>query len=308
MKEEFLSTESTNRRLKASSSTPNFLYDYNCSFLNNHTQNRKLNYKAKKIIEKYTYKGYKDEYSNNDISLSLSYSSKDIQKSYKKFCYKEGDDYDILVNKNKNLKRLFEQANCSLILSLQKQEKMEIKYEKEKKDILEKLSKIQEKYELYAESHQRLNDIKGKTDEITNSYGRLLASYLKLDCQFKKFKDKIEKIYDNINTFIENCYKEKTINILSFEYLLHIKKEISDKLKISDELNSTSNKYMTNNLEKERINNKIHTYYTKKYHNNDYTKRNDKIKNKFNKTTNYSLINRYKNDDLINNKLLFSNI
>lgn len=307
MREELLSTESTNRRLKAASSSPNFTYDYNCCCINNYPQTRNLNYKAKKIIEKYTSKGYKDDYSNNDISLNLSSSSKDNQKSYKNYFYKEGDDYDILVNKNKNLKRLFEQVNCSLIISLQNQEKMEIKYEKEKKEILERLSKIQEKYELYAESHQRLNNMKGKNDEITNSYGRLLASYLQLDCQFKKFRDKIGKIYDDINIFIEKSYKENTINILSFEYLLHIKNEINDKLKSYDELNLTNNKFIQKNLEKELINKKIHTYYTKKYHNNDFTKRNDKIKNKCNKTTNYSLINKYKNADLMNNTNYMNN-
>ena len=112
MKEETLTTDSTNRR-RTSSKIPSFTYDYKYSFLNNE-QTRNLNFKTKKIIEKYTCHDYSNENLKDDFNLHLSGETKDNLKAYDKFIYKNGDNYDTLINKNKNLKRLFEQANCSL--------------------------------------------------------------------------------------------------------------------------------------------------------------------------------------------------
>ena len=84
---------------------------------------------------------------------------------------------------------------------------------------------------------------------------------------------------------------------------MHIKKEINDKFNIDEKEDSKNNKFIKNiNCDKKLIQNKLHTYYTKKYHNNDFTKRNDKIKNAFNKSKNLSLINIKKKDYLIETK------
>ena len=296
-----LSFESNLRRNKTSLSSPSLTYEIKYSTLNSF-QTRNSDYKAKKIIERYTSKYYKTKnYYDNNICIDCK--SNCNFSTFKKYCYKEGDDYDILKNKNKNLKRLFEEANCSLILCLKNQEKMESQYENEKKEILERLSKIQNKYELYAENYQKLNIYKEKLNEITTSYEQLLGLYIKLDCEFKKYKDKIAKIYNNLNKFIENNCENDSANIQSFEYLLHIKKEINDKFNIDEKEDSKNNKFIKNsNCDKKLIQNKLHTYYTKKYHNNDFTKRNDKIKNAFNKSKNLSLINIKKKDYLIETK------
>ena len=180
---------------------------------------------------------------------------------------------------------------------------MESQYENEKKEILERLSKIQNKYELYAENSQKLNIYKEKLNEITTSYEQLLGLYIKLDCEFKKYKDKIAKIYNNINKFIENNCDNDSAKIQSFEYILHIKKEINDKFNVDEKEYGKNNKFIKNiNCDKKLIQNKLHSYYTKKYHNNDFTKRNDKIKNTFNKTKNLSLISKKKKESLIEKK------
>ena len=155
-----LSFESNLRRNKTSLSSPSLTYEIKYSTLNSF-QTRNSDYKAKKIIERYTSKYYKTKnYYDNNICIDCK--SNCNFSTFKKYCYKEGDDFDILKNKNKNLKRLFEEANCSLILCLKNQEKMESQYENEKKEILERLSKIQNKYELYAENYQKLNIYKEK--------------------------------------------------------------------------------------------------------------------------------------------------
>ena len=290
MREETLTAESTNRRFRASTSSPILLYDYKYPYTNN-VQDNTLSLRAKKIIDKYNSKSFKkDYYSNDDYNFRLSLTSRESSNEYKKYIFEEGDNYEILKNKNKNLKRLFEQANCSLILSLKKQEKLERKYEEEKKDILDKLCKIEKKYEIYAESHQKLN-------EITNSYNQLLALYLKVNNEIKKFKDNISIIFNNMNDFIEEYYENDSANILSFEYLLHIKNEMKDKFNIKEINNHKNNKY--NNFEKRIMSNKLKTYYNKKYYNKEFTNKNDKISNKYNKSANNALIN--KKDFLINN-------
>jgi hypothetical protein len=297
MKEEFLTTQSTSRILKYSPSFGNYTYDYkDSSSINNQTQ--ALSYKAKKIIEKYNSKNRNHNLLNVDNNLSLSFSSKENNQEYKKFFYKEGDNYDVLVNKNKNLKRLFEEANCSLILSLKKQEKMEMKYENEKKEILEKLSNIQTKYELYARSHQKLNDFERKINEMNDSYNQLVELYIKSNYEINNIRNKILKIFDNINNFVNTYYNNESVNIFSFEYLLHIKNELNDKFNLKEEINSNNN-YM-NNIEKKMINHKIQTYYTRKNYNNNYTKRNNKINNKFYKTSDNSLNDRNNNKYLMN--------
>ena len=288
MKEETLTTESTNRR-KSTSSIPSFTYDYKYSFLNK-DQTRNLNFKTKKIIEKYTYHDNSNENLKDEYNLHLSGESKDNLQAYNKFIYKKGDNYETLINKNKNLKRLFEQANCSLILSLQKQEKIEKKYEDEKKEILEKLSKIQKNYELYAESYKQLNNFKSKINEITNSYNQLMTLYLKLNSELKHYNDKISSIFNDLNTFIENYYENESVNLLSFEFILHIKNEIKDRFNLKESEKVKNQEFR--NFEKEIINNKLRAYYGKKSHNNNFTRRNDKIKNRFNKSENISLITK----------------
>ena len=67
-----------------------------------------------------------------------------------------------------------------------------------------------------------------------------------MDCEFKKYKDKIAKIYNNLNKFIENNCENDSANIQSFEYLLHIKKEINDKFNIDEKEDSKNNKFIKN--------------------------------------------------------------
>ena len=305
MQNEKFTFESTNRRLRTSSTSPILIHDNKYSSVNN-DQTLNLSYKAKKIIEKYNSKNYKNDFLNNSYHSNFKCESKENSQTYKQFIFEEGDDYNKLINKNKNLKRLFEQANCSLLMSLKKQEKLEKKYEEEKKVILDKLTNIQNKYEMYAESHQKMNEFNGKLEEITNSYNQLLTLYLKVNNDLKQFKDDIRKVYNNINSFIEDYYKNESVNVLSFEFLLHTKNEIKEKFNIK-ESNIFSNSKI-NEFEKKIFSNKLNTHPPKKHYNNDFTTRNGKIKSKLNKTSNIPLINKkaylMNNSNFIKNKFI----
>lgn len=263
MKEETLSTESTKRELKYSSSAQFQLNDdyYSLAY---EKPSKALSLKAKKIIEKYK----KKKYSNieEDNNLNLIGASGEEQFEYKQYFYEEGDSYEKLINKNKNLKRLFEQANCSLILCLKKQEKIEKKYENEKRLILEQLNKIQDNYEIYAKSYQKLNEYRQQIKEKENSYNQLLSLYDKDKEKLKEFKIQIFEMHNNIDNFIKNNYKKDSTNLLSLEYLLHLKAEIYEKFKIKEMSSTIAKNEIQSTNEKKFENNKF-KYFQKKFNN-----------------------------------------
>ena len=264
---ENINIDYTKTRMSPSLSVPNFNKNKK-DFISNDL-NLNMNY--------LTIKKDNNEYSpnitymkKNDDNNELNYNTINLNNSkYKEFIYNEGDDYEKLVMKNKNLKRLFEQVNSQLLKSLKKQHEMEKKYEKEKKVIIEKLSKIQNNYEIYANSHQKLNLFENKIDEISNTYKQLLEIYLKTSEKFKEYKIKIEKLYNNLNNFVDNNYEKDLVNILSFEFLLHLRNEIKDNFKINDIKNKKQNK--TQNKKKNDLHEKKdNKYYTHRFYNNNF--------------------------------------
>jgi len=224
---------------------------------------------------------------------------KQLYSNYEEYLYKEGDDYEKLILKNKNLKRLFEKVNSQLITCLNKQQKMEQKYQNEKKEIIEKLSKIQENYEIYANSHHQLSNLEDKIDEISSTYNELLELYFKTNEKMKNFRNHVLQFYKNINNFVDNnCDKDK-VNILSFEFLLHLRGEIKKQFQISDENPDNKNNTQRNNYN-DILNNKTAQYYLNQYHNNDYSKNGGKTerKNIFSTNTNFYLINKTKKEEM----------
>ena len=295
MKDETLSTDSThkNKKLVPSFSVPNFKEKNNSNITDNNNNYRlNFNYDFNKINNNYKQKenssnnDYKKE-SNSNINIELYYpyfntgnsKPKQLYSNYEEYLYKEGDDYEKLILKNKNLKRLFEKVNSQLITCLNKQQKMEQKYQNEKKEIIEKLSKIQENYEIYANSHHQLSNLEDKIDEISSTYNELLELYFKTNEKMKNFRNHVLQFYKNINNFVDNnCDKDK-VNILSFEFLLHLRGEIKKQFQISDENPDNKNNTQRNNYN-DILNNKTAQYYLNQYHNNDYSKNGGKTERK----------------------------
>lgn len=269
----------TNNKIATSPTESDIMYRYKYKYLNNY-QTENLSFETKKLIEKYDSKNDSNENLKYKNFNQLSNISKESPQDYKNYVYKDGDSYNILINKNKMLKRLFEQANCSLLISLQKQEKIEKRYENEKKEILDKLTKIQKNYEVYASGHQKMKDFKGKLNELTNSYNNMLKLYLKINSELEQFIHKITQIFNNINNFIEDNKEKVSKNILSFDYLLYIKDEMKEKFNIEKRVISKEKEY--NNFEEDNICNQLKAYYTKKICIKDFTKMNEKVSNKFN--------------------------
>ena len=316
MKDETLSTDSTHKKLVPSFSVSNFKENNNSKITNKDNNKYKLNfnYDSNKVINNYKqretssnndYKKESNNNSNSNINTELYYpyfntgnsKPKPVYSNYEEYLFKEGDDYDKLVLKNKNLKRLFEKVNTQLITCLDKQQKLEQKYKNEKSEIIEKLSKIQENYEIYANSHQQLSNLEDKIDEISSTYNQLLELYFKTNEKMKNFKNNVIQLYKNINNFVDNnCDKDK-VNILSFEFLLHLRYEIKKQFQINDE-NLCNKNIMQRNNYNDILNNKTAQYYLNQYHNNDYSKNGGKTerKNLFSTNTNFYLINKTKKE------------
>ena len=311
MKDETLSTDSTHKKLVPSFSVPNFKEKNNVDIANkdnniyrlnfNYDSNKVINYKSKDTSSNNDYK--KENNSNINTELYYPYFNttnskpKPIYQNYEEYLYKEGDDFEKLILKNKNLKRLFEKVNSQLITCLSKQQKMEQKYQNEKKEIIEKLSKIQENYEIYANSHHQLSNLEDKIDEISSTYNQLLELYFKANEKIKNFKNNVIQLYKNISSFVDNNCDNDKVNILSFEFLLHLKSEIKKQFQINDE--NTCNKNITQrNNYNDVLNNKTAQYYINQYHNNDYSKNEGKTerKNIFSTNTNFYLINKTKKE------------
>ena len=310
MKDETLSTDSTHKKLVPSLSVPNFKEKNNSNISNNNNHKLNFNYDSNKVTNNYK---PKDTYSNDDnhkennsnINTELYYPYFDTSNSkpkqrysnYEEYLYKEGDDYEKLKLKNKNLKRLFEQANCQLVTCLNKQQKMEQKYQNEKKEIIEKLTKIQENYEIYANSHQQLSNLEDKIDEISSTYNQLLELYFKTNERMKNFKNNVIQLYKNISNFVDNKCDNDKVNLLSFEFLLHLRSEIKKQFQINDENHCNKNIIQKNNYN-DVLNNKTAHYYLNQYHNNDYSKNGEKSErtNLFATYTNFYLINKTKKE------------
>ena len=121
----------TKTRMSPSLSVPNFNKNKK-DFISNDL-NLNMNYLTiKKDNNEYspniTYMKKNDD--NNELNYNTIYLN---NSKYKEFIYNEGDDYEKLVMKNKNLKRLFEQVNSQLLKSLKKQHEMEKKKKNKKK-------------------------------------------------------------------------------------------------------------------------------------------------------------------------------
>lgn len=230
-------------------------------------------------------------------------TSKIKKEQYEEYIYEEGDKYEKLINKNKNLKRLFEKVNGQLLTCLKKQQEMEKKYENEKKQIIEKLTKIQSNYEMYANSHQQLNNFEDKIGEISSTYNQLLELYFKTNEKLKEYINYFNKLYKNINNFIEKNYEQDNVNIVSFEFLLHLRNEIKDHFKIN-ELNLNKKNILQRNNYNEIVNNKTARYYTNKYYNYDFSDMKNKNNNTniFHANTNFYLINKKKKELIKSNK------
>lgn len=323
MKEETLTTESSKKRLSPSLSVPdfrktnntdfidntlklNFNYDnYNTLKPNNKNDNNNL-YFNNNYNSKNNYIKNRNNNTNDNITYNSIYNNNNSQfgnSEYTDYIYEDGDNYEKLILKNKNLKRLFEQANSQLLTCLKKQQDMEKKYEMEKKAIIEKLSKIQNNYEIYANSHQQLNYFEDKIDEISCTYNQLLKEYLKINEKFKEYKNNLNKLYKNINDFIENNYDKDLVNILSFEYLLYIRNKIKDEFKINNLFNKSQKNNIIQNIKNNELlnnNDKTANYYTHRFYNSDFSKNKNNFKSIFGTNTNKFLIKKNKKEFIYN--------
>ena len=298
--------ETPQKKLSNSLSAPNFIENY--SLLDD---NLKLNYKYEtlKIENNYSTKESIKSYQNSDLNKKNINIPNLKQFEYKEYLYEENDNYNELRIKNKNLKRLFEQANSQLLSCLKKQQEMEAKYENEKEEIIERLTRIQNNYELYANSHRKLQNFEEKFNEVTFKYKELFELNSKTNEKLKEYKNKINKLYKNIDDFIENNYDKDLINMLSFEFLLHLKNEINEQFNLFNNIKQRNNY-------NEILNDNNFKYYTSRYYNSDYSllKNKNNYHNLFNINANKYLINKKKgnlinkNDDTkinnINNKKL----
>ena len=326
MKEETLITESSKKRLSPSLSVPDFRrtnnndftdntiklnfnydnYNYNTIKITNKNDNNLLYFNNYNSKNNYI-KNRNTNNTNNNSNFNSHCNSNNSQfgnSEYKDYIYEDGDDYEKLILKNKNLKRLFEQANSQLLTCLKKQQEIEKKYEIEKKLIIEKLTKIQNNYEIYANSHQQLNFFEDKIDEISCTYNQLLKEYLKINEKYKEYKNNLNKLYKNINDFIENNYDKDMVNILSFEYLLYLRNKIKDEFKINNIYSKSKKNNIIQNIKYNEIinNNKTANYYTYRFYNSDFSKNKNNYKNIFGTNTNTFLIEKNKKEFINKNK------
>jgi len=56
---------------------------------------------------------------------------------------------------------------------LNKQQKLEKKYQNEKKEIIGKLNRFQNIYQIYGNSHHQLSNLEDKIEEISSTYNHL---------------------------------------------------------------------------------------------------------------------------------------
>ena len=278
MREEFYSTESTSRRLNPSYSAHNFYKGIrNQNFLDNkYFYNNKSLERNNSMNSKYSYHNMKltKDYGIIEIPCHCCCQNREIiSKSYENFFYKEGDEYETLINKNKSLKRLFEQVNAQLSAALERQKQIEKKYESEKIEIISKLNKIQKNYKTYANSHLQLTNFENKLDEISYAYNHLLEIYFQCNEKLREYTNKVNEFSKQINNFIENNYGSESINVLSFEFLLHLKKDIKELMKKNISKNKFSYKDIVN---QKNDRNKSVKYFDNKYYNNIYWKNSSK--------------------------------
>ena len=191
---------------------------------------------------------------------------------FNSYFYKAGDSYEELVNKNKNLKILFEKTKSELIKCVKEQQKMEIKYESEKSEIFEKLEKIQQNYEIYANSHNKLQNFENKIDEISGTYNKLLQLFFKTNSQLSEYKKILRNYYKKVNDFVDKNFDNNNIKMISFEFILYLRNQ------------------MKNYIENENFDK-----------NNNYNKEEEKVdKSKYIDNNNY--INEEKKNNIVNGK------
>ena len=263
--------------LSPSFSTPNFKdknFDSTTQGSHNINDNYQDNYEDKNnnviMINNFDQTNFNSNlnYENNNYSEQNSNEQTEQDNFfYNEYFYKAGDSYEELVNKNKNLKILFEKTKSELIQCVKEQQKMEIKYKAEKNEIFGRLEKIQHNYEKYANSHNKLQNFENKIDEISGTYNKLLQLFFITNGQLNEFKKMLSYYYKKVNDFVDKNFDNHNINMISFEFILHLRnqmkslfeKENFNENNNKEEVKVDKSKYIDNKNYTKENDNKINT-------------------------------------------------
>ena len=211
---------------------------------------------------------------SSPLKIDLN-SGNNSQINFHDYIYDKTDCFDDLIKKNEKLRILVIQANNKINDLIEKQKENENDYKLEKKSILQQLEKIQKNYKLYANSHKSYNDIKGKLDKLISNYNILNENYFNAKNEYDSILKDYYSIYEQISHFIENNYEKNNIHQLSFEFILHLKKNIYENYKTLSIKTTPSSSIQTDLNTKPNLNNHSNKIpngksynYKKKFNNN----------------------------------------
>ena len=191
---------------------------------------------------------------SSPLKIDLN-SGNNSQINFHDYIYDKTDCFDDLIKKNEKLRILVIQANNKINDLIEKQKENENDYKLEKKSILQQLEKIQKNYKLYANSHKSYNEIKGKLDKLITNYNILNENYFNAKNEYDSILKDYYSIYEQISHFIENNYEKNNIHQLSFEFILHLKKNIYENYKTLSIKTTPSSSIQTDLNTKPNLNN-----------------------------------------------------
>ena len=198
----------------------------------------------------------KNTRSSSPLKINL-YSENNSQINFQDYIYDKTDCFNDLIKKNEKLRFLIIQANNKINDLIEKQKESENDYKLEKKSILQQLEKIQKNYKLYANSHKSYKEIKGKLDKLITNYNILNENYFNAKNEYDSILKDYYSIYEQISYFIETNYEKNNIHQLSFEFILHLKKNIFENYKTLSIKNTFSSNIQTNLNTKSNLNNHL---------------------------------------------------
>ena len=198
----------------------------------------------------------KNTRSSSPLKINL-YSENNSQINFQDYIYDKTDCFNDLIKKNEKLRFLIIQANNKINDLIEKQKESENDYKLEKRSILQQLEKIQKNYKLYANSHKSYKEIKEKLDKLITNYNILNENYFNAKNEYDSILKDYYSIYEQISYFIETNYEKNNIHQLSFEFILHLKKNIFENYKTLSIKNTFSSNIQTNLNTKSNLNNHL---------------------------------------------------
>ena len=216
----------------------------------------------------------KNTKTSSPVKINLN-DQNNPQIKFQDYIYDKSDSFEDLIKKNEKLRLLIVQANNKINDLVQKQKENESDYNLEKKSILQQLEKIQKNYKIYANSHKAYKEIKVKLEKLIVNYNILNENYFNAKNEYDTILKDYYSIYEQISHFIENNYEKNNIHQLSFEFILHLKKNIYENYKTLSMRNTPSSSIQTDLNRKSNLNthsNKIpngkSSNFKKKFDNN----------------------------------------